>query len=211
MILRTVLAAALAALSIASAHAADYRYDHNGSTMRVSVEGPSVAITYERPRRGLAGIGVRPGTLLFSGRVDDGYLEGETRLFNSKCGEQPYFVYGDFTPGRDFRLTGAAPVLDRASCRVIDNTSEGSNANLRFTALSGTARPAPAPAGGGACVTGVRTTLNVRVGPGGDYGRIAELPAGSCGIRVRERCQNGFCLIEQGPVTGWVSIRYVRR
>ena len=201
---------ALALSTAATAKAADYRYDHNGSTMRVSVEGPDVAIRYERPRSGLGRIGVRPGTLLFSGRVDEGYLEGESRIFNAKCGEQPYFVYGDFQPGQSFRLSGAAPVLDDATCRIVDNVSTGSNANLAFTALGGS-RPAPAPVAGSGCVTGVRTTLNVRVGPGSSYGRIAELPANSCGIEVRERCQDGFCLIRRGSTMGWVSMRYVQR
>ena len=210
--LLTVVALALLVTTL-PARAADYRYDHNGSQMRVSVEGSSVAIRYERPRAGLESIGVRPGALLFSGRLESGYVEGESRLFSPRCGEQPYFVYGDFTPGRNFRLNGAAPVLDRTSCRVVDNVHDGPNANLVFTAL-GSARPAPSPgpvAGGGACVTGVRTTLNVRTGPGGDYGRIAEFPANGCGITVRERCQDGWCLVERGNTIGWVSTRYLRR
>ena len=210
--IRALRRAVLLALALgAPAMAADYRYDHNGSTMRVSVEGPSVGIYYERPRAGLGAIGVRPGTLLFAGRVEGGYLDGESRIFSARCGEQPYFVHGDFTPGRDFRLAGAAPVLDRATCRVVDNVSEGPNADLAFTALGGVSPPAPSAGGGGACVTGVLTTLNVRVGPGGDYGRIAEIPAGACGITVRGHCRDGFCLVERGNVTGWVSMRYVRR
>ena len=59
------LAALFALMACFEAAARDYAYDHNGSRMKVSVNGAEVRIVYERPRSGLRGVGVRPGTLLF--------------------------------------------------------------------------------------------------------------------------------------------------
>lgn len=202
-----------ALMAATSAQADNYLYDHNGSTMRVNVEGTAVRIYYQQPRSGLQGVGVRSGTLLFDGEVNSGYLEGKSRVFNAKCGDVDYFVYGDFQPGRNFKLAGAAPVLSNMSCRIVDNTYEGSNANLLFTAL-GNRVPASnqsAQTTASGCVKGVNTYLNIRVGPGSNYGQIGQLPAGSCGIQVRERCQDNWCLVQQGQTVGWASMRYIQR
>lgn len=208
--MRKLILVALAALLPLTARAETYFYDHNGSQMRVNVEGSVVRIVYERPRPGLESVGVRPGTLLFDGKFANDYLEGMSRVFNANCGEVDYFVYGDFKPGHSFKLSGAAPVLSNMSCRIVDNVYEGPNANLDFTALRGTSDThVPAPRTG--CVTGVKTTLNVRVGPGPDYGRIGELEASSCDVEVLARCQDDWCLVRQGSVTGWVSMRYIRK
>lgn len=185
--------------------AADYFYDHNGSRMRVNITGAKVNIFYADPRVGLARNGVVPGTLLFDGRVSNNYLEGMTRIFHPSCGVVDYFVYGDFRPGRDFKLNGAAPVLSGMSCRIVDNIYDGPNANLAFTA---TGTSAPVRSG---CLKNVSTSLNVRVGPGSDYGRIHELPAGTCGIRVLPDCRDGWCVVEAGPALGWVSMNYVQQ
>jgi len=203
------LCASLAALP---AFAADYAYDHNGSRMRLNVEGNKVRIFYEMPRSSLKSNGVKPGTLLFEGKVSKGYLEGMSRIFHSFCGEVDYFVYGDFSAGRDFKLNGAAPVLSGMSCRIVDNVYDGPNANLTFRSLGG-GKPAQSHSvqSDGACVTGVRTTLNVRVGPGSDYGIVDELPAGSCGVAVLSRCQDNWCVVRQGNSTGWVSMKYIAR
>lgn len=193
-----------------AAQATDYNYDHNGSSMRVNVEGNQVRVYYRQPRSGLAKNGVGPGTLLFNGIVKDGYLEGKSRIFNANCGEVDYFVYGDFKPAQTFTLRGAAPVLSNMSCRIVNNTSEGPNSNLLFTALDGAQRSTPAPLASG-CIIGVNTSLNVRVGPGASYAKIDELRAGTCGLKIMSRCQDGWCAIKSGNTMGWVSMRYVKR
>ncbi|MGR3491985.1 MAG: SH3 domain-containing protein [Shimia sp.] len=211
MVVKLVKAFALVGAFVAAniAAAQDYTYDHNGSEMRVSVRGADVTITYTTPRSGLRGLGVRSGTLLFEGRASGGTLDGMTRLFHSNCGEVDYYVYGEFTPGRDFRLSGAAPVLSGMSCRIVDNVYDGPNANLLFTALRA-ATPLQSPRAG--CLRNVRSSLNVRVGPGTEYPRIAELPAGTCGIRVEnDECRDGWCLIRQGATLGWISAEYFTR
>ena len=59
-------------VGVAAPSQATELYDHNGSTMRLERSGGDVRILYERPRAGLEGVGVRPGTLLFEGRLADG-------------------------------------------------------------------------------------------------------------------------------------------
>lgn len=130
------LPATLAGMLLAtSAFATDYAYDHNGSRMRVNVEESTVRIYYQEPRKGLSGVGVRAGTLLFDGKMSNGYLEGMSRIFNPKCGEVDYFVYGDFEPGQSFTLNGAAPVLSGMSCRIVDNVYDGRMPNFGLMRL----------------------------------------------------------------------------
>lgn len=190
--------------------AADFAYDHNGSAMRIQVDGNAVRIYYTRPRSGLASVGVRAGTLLFDGTVSGGILEGMSRLFNSNCGEVDYFVYGDFSAGRSFKLSGAAPVLSNVSCRIVDNVYTGSNANLVFIASGDGGAAQPQPAGSG-CVTGVNSDLNLRVGPSVSHGWIYRIPANTCGVRVTDTCRDGWCYVRSGRMSGWASMRYIRR
>lgn len=54
----------------------------------------------------------------------------------------------------------------------------------------------------------VSATVNIRSGPGANYGRLAALPAGAfvnAGV-----CRNGWCQIYNGNSVGFVSARYVR-
>lgn len=200
--------------AVSTVTAADYRYEHNGSQMRVTTSGDNVRIYYEKPRKGLSGIGVQVGTLLFEGRQNGGYLEGMSRIFNANCGEVDYFVHGDFTPGQSFKLSGAAPVLSNMSCRIVDNIYTGSNANLVFTTLGGQQAQAPQPSPTTAgCVKGVQSGswLNVRVGPNSDYGKIGEIAGGSCGIEISANCSGQWCLVQQGNTYGWAHMTYIQR
>ena len=180
-------------------------YDHNGSVMDVDRTGDNVLISYRTPRAGLVRNGVTPGRLLFNGRVSQGVLEGQARIFNDRCGEVDYYVSGPFEPGRAFRLQGAAPILRESDCFLVDHVFEGPNSDLRFTPL---AAAAPTPAARRGCLTGVNTTLNMRVGPGQDYGRIAEIPARSCAVE-RRTCQGDWCLVTHGADLGWVARRFL--
>ncbi|WJS05865.1 SH3 domain-containing protein [Roseibium aggregatum] len=199
----------LLALALVPADAAEYFYDHNGSGMRLTVTGSDVRIFYETPRSGLKANGVKRGTLLFNGRVANGYLEGMSRIFHAKCGTVDYFVYGDFKAGTNFNLNGAAPVMSNMSCRVVDNVYEGPNANLTFTTNEGERTALTTNRRG--CLKNVSTSLNVRVGPSSSYGRIHEIPAGTCGIRILPQCRDGWCVVEAGPAIGWVSMKFVRQ
>ncbi|WMS41957.1 SH3 domain-containing protein [Acuticoccus sp. MNP-M23] len=179
------------------------RYDHNGSLMDVETTGNRVVITYARPKRAIAAQGVAPGQILFDGRVTDGYLEGQSRIFSARCGAVDYFVYGDYAPGRAFRLQGPSPRLRLSDCTIANHVFDGPNSDLVFTPIA--TRPARSGRG---CLTGVNTTLNMRVGPSGDYAVISEIPAASCAVD-RRTCQNGWCLVAHRDDLGWVARRFL--
>lgn len=115
----------------------DRLFDHNGSTMRLELAADgSVRIVYERPRAGLAAIGVEPGALLVDGSVDAaGRFEGRARLFSGRCETLAYPVRGALVPGENLVLVGEAPVRDRASCAVVGSRRDGGAARLLFEPL----------------------------------------------------------------------------
>ncbi|QGZ33754.1 SH3 domain-containing protein [Stappia indica] len=223
------LAAGALMLGIVPAHA-EGRYEHNGSIMLISQDRNTVRIVYETPRPGLVSQGVRPGTVLFEGQLNaDSYLEGMSRIFRPGC-DIDYFVYGDYRPAGDLALSGAAPVLAPSGCRIVNNVHEGPNANLVFSYLGparGGARPSgpaanqpaaparPVAGLGPFCVSGISSTLNMRAGPGTQFGVVGTLDADRCGLAGYGRCQDGWCFVADrsaGPsgAMGWVSSQYLR-
>ncbi|MCC2099174.1 MAG: SH3 domain-containing protein [Hyphomicrobiales bacterium] len=203
-------------LSVPFAVAEELTYLHNGSSVVVAVDaGEGVTIRYLEPRIGLDEVGVRNGTELFNGRYGgDNYIEGMANIFDKSCGKIDYFVSGEFRPGKDFKLNGAAPVVDGKTCSIVDNTYEGDNANLVFKASAD--KPVKQDDVVGTletyCVTGVSTTLNVRVGPGTDYQVIGELPAGMCNIVAPAwQARGNWAYLEEDTISGWVSYDYLRR
>lgn len=211
---RFLLAIALIAASLSTSKAQEL-FDHQGSTMRVERNGSTVSIFYSQPRSGIRNVGVQPGTLLFEGQLNAGYLEGNSRIFSRRCGEIDYFVYGDFRAGAPFVLSGAAPVLGRESCQIVDNVYDGPNANLVFTPISTATEPqiSSTTNSGNACVTNVRpgSTLNVRVGPSLLYGVITEISADSCDVEIGQTCLGSWCGIRHHTHVGWVNSNYLKR
>jgi hypothetical protein len=55
-------------------------WDHNGSVMYLVANGPSREFHYQKPRAGMLEVGVRPGSLLFRGEIDNGQYSG-TAIF----------------------------------------------------------------------------------------------------------------------------------
>jgi len=192
-------------------------YTHNGSAMVVEQSGAQVRISYATPRDGLRAQGVQPGTELFRGTLENGYLSGMANIFRSGCGAIDYYVYGDFRLGQTFVLTGAAPVLAAQGCAVVDNTYEGPNATLSFQ-VSAAAPPhppvtgAPVQPGAGLCVAGVSagSTLALRVGPGPGYGAIARIPAGACDLTAGPASAGGWQALRWQGRIGWASRSYLR-
>ena len=141
-----LLVAALSALGLfapraeASNCAVD-EYDHNGSLMEMQIcDGGGMTISYTRPRRGLTGVGVRNGTLLFDGvEQASGAISGQARRFSKTCGPVPYAVTGR-NDGGTIILRGEAPVVD-GRCRTTSFRPD----KLVFT-LQGAGAPPP-PAG----------------------------------------------------------------
>lgn len=218
------LAALMILLTAPAAVAQTHGYDHNGSDMQVTQSGNRVSIVYNAPRAGLRVAGVVPGTELFSGTVQDGYLSGLAQIFRSGCGVLDFFVYGDFRLGQAFTLTGAAPVLAPQGCAVVDNVHDGLNSTLRFVPTNAAALPSiisdPAATLAGTsvapgtrlCVTGVApgSALNLRVGPGQSFGVIARIGAGDCAVIAGPRTEDGWQAVHSGAQPGWASQRFLR-
>ena len=58
-------------------------WDHNGSVMYLVENGSSREFHYQKPRPGMLEAGVRPGSLLFRGQVDNGQYSGTAFIFGS--------------------------------------------------------------------------------------------------------------------------------
>ena len=100
----------------------DAFYDHNGSLMQVSVCDGRMVIDYERPRPGLARLGVQPGTVLFRGTVSrmtgGRRISGRAFVFKRRCRPRGYEVNGWMMDGESsFSMEGRAPVRG-GNCRV---------------------------------------------------------------------------------------------
>ena len=188
-------------------------YVHNGSAMLVEQTGQQVRILYAAPRSGLRTEGVTEGTELFRGTLVNGYLSGLALIFRAGCGRLDYYVYGDFRLGESFTLSGAAPVLAPQGCAVIDNTYDGPNANLVFTATPvGPAATPPGGTGARLCVSGIVATssLNLRTGPGLGYGVIGEIPANTCDVVAGPVSASGWQAVRWRDRIGWASTTYLR-
>ena len=106
----------------------------------VSEDAATVMIYYSRPRLGLEGEGVRPGTLLFDGAVnlEEGYIGGNARVFKGGCEPLRYEVRGSFSNRdsvADFVLFGPSPVFNSMGC-TFDHFSTGNSARLVFRRLN---------------------------------------------------------------------------
>jgi hypothetical protein len=106
--------------SISTLSQAESYWNHNGSLMRLESNGDERYFYYQSPRSGMVKQGVRPGTLLFSGRKEGDYYYGTARVFSRHCPGDPleYSVEGPVVEGgQGLRviLTGSRPVHKR--CR----------------------------------------------------------------------------------------------
>jgi hypothetical protein len=133
--LRFSLVAVLALMLLESLPAvADSFWSHNGSEMRLHVDGSSRTFLYERPRPGIAAEGVERGTALFQGSLTEKGTDsvessveysGTAFIFSARCGPQPYKVSGTLgRDGRSITLEGKAPRIDQSTCK-----SKGSKAD----------------------------------------------------------------------------------
>jgi hypothetical protein len=103
-------------------------WDHNGSVMYLVANGPSREFYYQKPRTGMSEVGVRPGSLLFRGEIENGQYSGTAYIFNLHCGQIPFQVKGPSLDNDErIMLTGQVPRIGR-NCRV----HESSASNLEF-------------------------------------------------------------------------------
>lgn len=217
-VLRRVLMGALLALPTA-ALAQEVLYDLDGSRMRMLRNGDSLSIAYDAPRKDLAAEGITRGDVVFQGQVDRkaAYLDGVATYHTRRCGGIAYEVSGAFEPGKSFVLNGAAPVLGASGCTPRGTVLIGPVANLVFTYLGpagGAGQPAlpdRRAAPGFVCVTGVGEgdVLNLRTGPGMDYGVIGRLSGLACDLSVEGKARAGWRPVRQGDRAGWVAERFL--
>jgi hypothetical protein len=125
-------------------------FQHNASTMRVSVNGTRVTISYHAPdprfRR------IRAGDVLFEGRIAGRDIVGQAVLYGDRCPPVRYEVRGDLgTLDQDwFKLEGPVPLRD-GNCRIRRFDQRSAHASLMFFAggspapNGAVARTAPTP------------------------------------------------------------------
>jgi hypothetical protein len=107
-------------------------YMHNGSDMIIETRGDSIHIRYEKPRAGLASVGAKPGTLLFTGRRTGDNVEGTAFVFKANCPPAAYNVRGRFNARFNLTLEGLAPHWDRNSCAIVSYTKGTVQSRLVF-------------------------------------------------------------------------------
>jgi hypothetical protein len=64
-------------------------WDHNGSVVYLVANGQSREFHYQKPRAGMLEVGVRPGSLLFRGEIDNGQYSGTAYIFSPHCRTNP--------------------------------------------------------------------------------------------------------------------------
>ena len=210
-------------------------WDHNGSGMAWESRGDRRWVWYWSPRTPLARRGVERGTLLFDGTIAGDRMDGRARVFQRNCSPASYAVVGTVARGRErVTMRGSAPR------RGDDCVATGIRDDRLVFEYSGPAPPDAAPnpdiAEDGSAppglfeVTGVRSTLNVRLGPDAGARKIGELAAGRSGLalascspaidrarwlrsdpRTRDlMLADRWCAIATGSGSGYVSGRYLR-
>src|SRR5208282_4383730 len=73
-------------------------WDHNGSQVSLSTNGPQRLFYYQAPTDDLLQLGVQAGTLLFEGRRAGNRYSGTAYVFSKACGPLPYAVAGPVSP-----------------------------------------------------------------------------------------------------------------
>jgi hypothetical protein len=131
--------------SVEAQEAYSFLAEHNGSVVKVnfgavSEDASTLMIYYLRPRLGLEGKGVKPGTLLFDGGVslEDGLIGGNARVFKAGCEPLKYEVRGSYNNHdklKDFILLGPSPIFDIRGCSF-NRYSSGNSARLVFKRIS---------------------------------------------------------------------------
>ncbi len=114
-------------------------FDHNGSDVLFFAD--KGLIVYTRPRPGMRSV-VASGDVLFRGTIRDHVLTGRAYAFKAGCRPAAYDVRGVLSDELDgeaarLHLQGAAPLWDRASCRVVASTYDAPSASLGFRQLMG--------------------------------------------------------------------------
>jgi hypothetical protein len=93
-------------------------WDHNGSVVYLVAQGSLREFYYKEPRPGMVEAGVRPGSLLFRGKIANGEYVGTAIIFDPRCGQFSYPVRGPILDNDDrIVVAGEAPRVS-VKCRV---------------------------------------------------------------------------------------------
>ncbi len=99
-------------------------WDHNGSVMRLLTDGANRVFVYEVPRQSLLDIGVRPGTVLFTGIRDGDKYQGSARRFSQHCSTPiVYSVSGKVISEKMVVLTGVVHIVNE-KCQETGKTRQ---------------------------------------------------------------------------------------
>jgi len=102
-------------------------WNHNNSTMEISVQGSNVKIYYLQPRQGLP---TKSGAMLFHGVKQGTNISGIAYIFSEKCGPIPYDVSGTISGDQNtLTMFGKAPRRG-PDCRVASYFDDTLNFNL---------------------------------------------------------------------------------
>ena len=146
MLKRTLLASIALAPTLAMAQPSS-QWDHNGSTMVLTDEGPNFAIYYQDIRPALIRT-IPPGAPRFRGRIVNGNsVSGDAFAYTKFCFGKPfpYHVSGMIHDGI-IDLYGPAAVVDPHSCTIVGLRANSDNAHVVFAELAPPPPPASQPA-----------------------------------------------------------------
>jgi hypothetical protein len=96
------------------------RWNHNSSTMRLTLQGDRIMISYDQPRQGMIDEGVRPGTVLFDGRRAGNRISGTSYVFDRHCNSGiPYSDDGVISNDREIVLSGRKVPTQLLDCKPV--------------------------------------------------------------------------------------------
>jgi len=182
--MNTLTLAAAAAALLSSSALADVGAEpahsrlisHNGSLMEFTpLPGRGLEIHYVRPRPGLWGVGVLPGTLLLRGAWSGQTLFATAYVFSAQCGASPYQVSGQADVANVLTLSGLAPVIDPYTCGEV-GSAPTLNSVLVFEPLPVQKPPGP----GGSCPNGYSSSGSYCTPGRGAPDAVAKPPNGTC-------------------------------
>jgi hypothetical protein len=121
-------------------------WEHNGSQVTLSANGPVRQFRYATPAANLLDAGVQAGTVLFDGRRIRKQYSGTAYVFSSSCGGTPYPVTGTVsTHRRAVTMYGKAPIVD-STCRIVGYRDDVLAFNFSST-IQASSNQAPATQG----------------------------------------------------------------
>ena len=121
-------------------------WEHNGSQVTLSANGPLRQFRYATPAADLLDAGVQAGTVLFDGRRIRKQYSGTAYVFSASCGGTPYAVAGPVSAHRrTVTMYGKAPIVD-STCRAVGYRNDVLVFNFSST-IQASSNQAPATQG----------------------------------------------------------------